>query len=263
MRIAAIQPDTVWEDPAANLADLAPRVAAAAGAGARLVVLTEMFSTGFSMATDRIAEPADGPSATFLHEQAGRHGVWIAGSYPEAREDDDPRPANCLLLAGPDGQAHRYDKLHPFTHADEHEHYRAGTRHVTVDVEGLRVTLFVCYDLRFADEFWATGPDTDVFLVPANWPSTRRAHWSTLLRARAIENLCHVVGVNRVGSGGNGLEYAGDSAIVDPTGEVLAAGAGRPTTLLAEVDAEVVAATRERFRFLQDRRDPAEVHGAR
>jgi predicted amidohydrolase len=261
MRIATIQHDTVWEDPAANFADLAPRVEAAAGAGARLVVLTEMFSTGFSMATERTAEPADGPSATFLHEQAERHGVWIAGSYPEAREDDDPRPANCLVLVGPDGTAYRYDKIHPFTYSGEHEHYRAGGRHVTVDVEGVRVTLFVCYDLRFADEFWATGAGTDVFLVPANWPSPRRAHWSALLRARAIENLCYVVGSNRVGTDGNGLDYTGDSAVIDPTGEVLAAGAGRPTTLLAEVDPAVVAATRERFRFLQDRRDPGAVAG--
>jgi predicted amidohydrolase len=252
VRIAAIQHDIAWEDPETNFARLAPRIAAAAGAGARLVVLTEMFSTGFSMATDRTAEPVDGPSARFLLEQAAEHDVWVAGSLPERPTDVD-RPFNTLLLAAPDGTAHRYRKLHPFTYSGEHEHFSAGSDFTTVDVEGLRVTLFVCYDLRFADEFWATAVDTDVYLVPANWPDARRRHWRTLLRARAIENQAYVVGVNRVGSGGD-LGYVGDSAIIDPMGETLASAAAEEATLVTEVRAERVAETRDRFRFLQDRR---------
>lgn len=252
MRLAAIQHDIAWEDPKANFAALAPRIAGAAGAGARLVVLTEMYATGFSMRTDVTAEPMGGPATTFLVEQATRHHVWTAGSVAE-RVDDSDRPFNTLILAAPDGAVHRYRKIHPFTYSGEHEHFRAGDRHVTVDVDGLRVTLFVCYDLRFADEFWATAAHTDVYLVPANWPDTRRLHWRTLLRARAIENQAYVVGVNRVGTGGR-LRYIGDSTVVDPMGEVLASAAGGEAALLCEVDAATVAGTRERFPFLQDRR---------
>ncbi len=128
-------------------------------------------------------------------------------------------------------------------------------------IGGLRVTLFVCYDLRFADEFWQLAPTTDVYLVPANWPEARRLHWQALLQARAIENQAYVVGCNRVGLGGmaeqggsGGLPYAGDSRIVDPLGELLATGARGETTLFADVSAEHVAAVRDRFRFLPDRR---------
>ena len=130
---------------------------------------------------------------------------------------------------------------------------RAGTEFVTVAVGGVRLSLFVCYDLRFSDEFWGLAPDTDAYLVVANWPAKRRLHWSTLLRARAIENQAYVVGVNRVGSGG-GLDYSGDSAIIDPLGEILATGAGGETILFADIDTDHVASTRDHFRFLQDRR---------
>jgi predicted amidohydrolase len=252
MRVAAIQHDIAWEDPKANFTALAPRIAAAAGAGARLIVLTEMYATGFSMNTDVTAEPVGGPATSFLVEQAQRHDAWVAGSVAE-RVDDAERAFNTLVLAAPNGAVHRYRKIHPFTHAGEHEHFRAGRDHVTVDVEGLRATLFVCYDLRFADEFWATAAGTDVYLVPANWPDTRREHWRTLLRARAVENQAYAIGVNRVGTGGR-LTYVGDSMVVDPMGEVLASAAGGEAMLVCDVDAATVAATRDRFRFMQDRR---------
>ncbi len=261
MRIAAVQHDISWEDPPANFARLAPRIAEAAAAGARLVALAEMFSTGFSMESDRIAEPVDGPSTRFLVDQAAEHGVWVCGSLPELADSSDGDgvggglPTNTLVLAGPDGTIHRYDKLHPFTYAGEHTRYAAGDRHVTVDVEGVRVSLFVCYDLRFGDEFWAVAPDTDCYVVVANWPATRRGHWRILLQARAIENQAYVVGVNRAGEGG-GLAYAGDSVIVGPGGEVLAAapGVGSEAVVFADVDPAVVKDTRARYPFLADRR---------
>jgi predicted amidohydrolase len=162
----------------------------------------------------------------------------MAGSVA-VRDGTTTSPLNAFCLVAPDGTLHRYDKIHPFTYAGEHERFGAGDRFVTVDVEGVQVTLFVCYDLRFADEFWATARDTDAYLVVANWPSTRRHHWRTLLDARAIENQAYVVGVNRVGTGG-GLDYTGDSRIVDPLGEVVAGGAMRETILLADLDTEVV-----------------------
>ncbi len=193
VRVAAIQHDIVWEDRDANFAHLAPMVAAAAGAGARLAVLSETFSTGFSNHIDTVAEPEGGPSSQFLAAMAAEHGLWVAGSCPETR-GDDPRPYNTLVLAGPDGTQHRYRKIHPFTFSGEDKYFSAGDELVTVEIEGLRVSLFVCYDLRFADEFWQLGPDTDLFLVPANWPEARRLHWQALLQARAIENQCYVIG---------------------------------------------------------------------
>lgn len=255
MRIAAVQHDIVWERPEANFERLAPWVATAAAADARLVVLTEMYSTGFSMNTDTTAEPPGGPSTQFLTDQAKQHGLWVGGSLPE-QADGAGKPANTFVLAGPDGELHRYRKIHPFSYSREHEHFAAGRDFVTVDIDGVRVTLFVCYDLRFADEFWATAAATDVYLVPANWPEARRRHWTTLLQARAIENQAYVVGCNRVGDGGK-LHYTGDSRIVDPMGEVLAAAAGGETLLLADAEPAVVARTRERFPFMPDRRRPA------
>jgi predicted amidohydrolase len=257
VKVAALQHDIVWEDPAANFARLAPMVARAAADGADLVVLTEMYSTGFSPDTTRIAEPVDGPSTEFLVDQAVAHGVWVCGSVPERAGDAD-RPRNCLVLAGPRGETHRYAKIHPFSYAGEHERFASGDRLVTVEVEGVQVSLFVCYDLRFADDFWILAPDTDCYVVVACWPANRRSHWQTLLRARAIENQAYVVGVNRAGSGG-GLDYAGDSAIIGPFGEELAVAddtgdVGEERILLADVEAARVADVRGRYPFLQDRR---------
>jgi predicted amidohydrolase len=254
MRIAAVQHDIVWEDRDANFERLAPQVARAVGAGAELVMLTETFSTGFSM-TPGIGEPEGGPSSQFLAAQAAEHGVWVAGTCPEIAEGEE-LPYNSFVLAGPDGAVHRYRKLHPF--ADERDRFRSGQGPVTVQVGDLRVTPFICYDLRFADVFWRLGPDTDVFLVPANWPSARRHHWTTLLQARAIENQAYVVGCNRVGTAGDGVEHAGDSRVIDPMGELLATASGVETLVLADVDPAEVAATRDRFPFLKDRRGLAD-----
>jgi len=252
VRIAAVQHDIVWEDRDANFERLAPQVRRAVGAGAQLVLLTETFSTGFSM-TPGIGEPEGGPSSRFLARQAAEHGVWVGGTCPEVAEGD-VLPFNSFVLSGPDGTTHRYRKLHPFTHAGEHERFRAGAEPATVQIEDLRVTPFVCYDLRFADVFWQAAPETDVYLVPANWPSPRRLHWQTLLQARAIENQAYVVGCNRVGTAGDGTEHVGDTRIVSPMGELLATAAGGETIVLADVDADAVAVTRDRFRFLADRR---------
>jgi predicted amidohydrolase len=260
MRIAAVQHDIVWEDRDANFGRLAPQVAQAVGAGAELVLLTETFSTGFSM-TPGIGEPEGGPSAQFLAGQATEHGVWVGGSCPEIVPDPGGAsggvaalPYNSFVLAGPDGSIHRYRKLHPFTHAGEHERFRAGDRPFSLEIGGLRITPFICYDLRFADVFWSAAAGTDVYLVPANWPSARRLHWQALLQARAIENQAYVVGCNRVGTAGDGTEHAGDSRIISPTGELLATAAGVETIVLADVDPAEVATTRDRFRFMADRR---------
>jgi predicted amidohydrolase len=252
VKVAGIQHDIAWEDPDANFARLAPMIAAAASDGAHLVVLTEMFSTGFSMDVERVAELRDGPSASFLSAQAREHGVWVCGSLPE-RPTPGARPFNQLVLAAPDGATHRYAKIHPFGYGAEPDHYAAGDAFLTVDVDDVRCTFFVCYDLRFADEFWPLAPGTDCYVVVANWPRQRRAHWTALLRARAIENQAFVVGVNRVGTG-DGLTYVGDSVILDPLGEPVATAGEGEGVIAGDVDAARVRAVREKFPFLRDRR---------
>ena len=251
MRIAAIQHDIVWEDAAATHEHVSPMIERAAAMGARLVSLTEMFSCGFSMNTGTVAEPTGGSSASFLAEHAAQLGVWVAASIPTLV--DDELPVNRFHLCGPAGELHTYDKVHPFSFAGETDHYQAGTELITVEIEGVRISPLVCYDLRFADEFWQLAPATDLYLVVANWPRARRRHWNSLLVARAIENQAYVVGVNRVGEGA-GLDYSGDSRIIDPMGTILAGHCDDETILVANIDPVVVAETRDRFRFMQDRR---------
>ena len=252
MRVAAIQSDIVWADRDANFAALRPLIADAAAQGAELVLLTEMFSTGFVVDRSDIGEQENGPSSQFLSEMSRNNKIWIGGSCPEISQGD-PRPYNSFVMAAPDGTQHRYRKIHPFTYGGEDKHFRAGSDFVTIDVNGLRVSLFVCYDLRFADEFWKIAKDTDVYLVPGNWPSSRKEHWMALLRARAIENQAYVIGCNRVGTGGS-LSYSGDSLIISPLGEILASGNNEPAILFAEISGDEVRAVREKFPFLQDRR---------
>jgi predicted amidohydrolase len=251
MKFALIQQDTEWNDPEANFAALAPQIKKAASHGAHFVVLTEMFSTGFVVDDSSIGEAVGGPSSEFLSKMAAQHNIYIAGSCPEISHDD-PRPHNTLVLAAPDGTQHRYHKIHPFTYGGEPKYFRPGSNTVTVTIGGLRITMFVCYDLRFADEFWNTAANTDLYIIPANWPDSRREHWITLLRARAIENQAYVIGCNRVGVGGR-LSYSGDSRIIDPLGTVLAAGDNTESIIYADVDADNVAQVRAEFPFMQDR----------
>jgi len=251
MKVAAIQHDIVWENAPATIEHVTPFIDYAAMSGARLIVLSEMFATGFSMHPERIAEDEGGPIEQFLVTTAAARAVWIVGSI--AQRGADGKHRNNAVLAAPDGTVHRYAKIHPFGFAREDEHYAAGDRFVTVDVEGVRVSLFVCYDLRFADEFWTLANDTDLYVVPANWPEPRREHWRTLLRARAIENQAYVVGVNRFGVIGE-LNHVGDSAIVDPLGRTLAEASLGETVLIADVQADTVQSVRAQFPFLADRR---------
>ena len=253
MRVALVQMDLAWEDVDANHRRARRHLEEAARRGARLALLPEMFCTGFSMDSERIAQVPGGPSETFLRRTARELSLWVLASIPEA---GDPRPRNMAILAAPDGSATRYAKIHPFTYGGEHRVYSGGDRVVTVEVEGVRVTPFVCYDLRFPEPFRLAAADTDLFAVVANWPDARREAWRTLLRARAIENLCYVAGVNRVGEGG-GLRYAGDSAVISPWGEVLVEGSDAEAVLVCEVEASVVRDTRAKFPALSDRRPEA------
>lgn len=247
MRVALIQLDLAWEDAAANHVRADRRLREAAACGARLAILPEMFCSGFTM-NPSCAEAEGGPTETFLRSTAEGLGMWILAGLPMT-----PGPRNVAALVSPDGEVRRYTKIHPFSFSDENQHYQAGDQVERWTVEGLRVTPFICYDLRFPEPFRATADDTDLYVVIASWPERRRAHWSTLLRARAIENQAFVAGVNRVGSGG-GLAYAGASVLVDPWGEALVEGAGQELTLVAEVEPRVVSDARAAFPPLRDRK---------
>src|SRR5438876_11676609 len=250
MKIALLQMDIAWEDVAENHRRAARMLSEAAEGGARLALLPEMFCTGFSMDARRIAQPPGGPSETFLREQAKTRDLWILASIPES---GDPAPRNMALFVSPDGSVTRYAKIHPFSYAGEHKSYAAGDRVVTVEIEGVRVTPFVCYDLRFPEPFRTAAADTDLYAIVANWPDQRREHWRALLRARAIENQAYVVGVNRAGDG-NGLHYAGDSAAIAPLGETIVEADEREQVRFCDVDPEVVTKLRTRFPTLSDRR---------
>ena len=252
LRVAVVQHDIVWESRDETLRGLGPRVAQAAGDGARLVVLSEMFAVGFSMNVELTAEPENGPTTEWLFEQARRHGSWVCGTVP-VREAGEKLAFNTFVLASPAGRVHRYRKIHPFTYGGERDAFAAGSEIVSVDIDGVRVTPFVCYDLRFADVFWEAAARTDLYVVSANWPDSRRRHWTALLAARAIENQAYVVGCNRVGVGGK-LTYVGDSCVVSPMGDVLASAAEVETTLVVDVDTSRVSEVRERFPFAADRR---------
>jgi predicted amidohydrolase len=205
------------------------------------------------MEPQRVAQEPGGASEAFLREAARTLSIWIFGSIAER---GDPRPRNMGLLVSPQGQVTRYAKIHPFSFSGEDKHYAGGERVVTVDVEGLRVTPLICYDLRFPEPFRLAAPETDLFALVANWPDARREHWRTLLKARAIENLAYVAGVNRVGEGGK-LRYAGDSTAVSPWGEVLAEGGPEEAVLLFEADPREVAQARAKFPVLSDVRPEA------
>lgn len=250
MRVGVVQHDICWEDRDATLALVAPRVAGLARAGAELIVLPEMFAVGFSMDTAKVAEAPGGPTETWLRERAAEHGAWVGGSVPVRVDAGGVR--NRFLLAGADGRLLTYDKVKPFTHGGEAEHYEAGAGTTSWDLDGVRVTPFVCYDLRFAPLWWDRALTTDLYVCVASWPARRAAHWRSLLVARAVENQAPVLGCNRVGSGG-GLDHAGGSILVDALGHVVEDAGTRDTAFVADVDPAQTAQVRTSLPFLEDR----------
>ena len=250
LRVSLVQGDTAWHDPAANRKRYGALVAPLAGQ-TDLVVLPETFTSGFSNEALTDAEGMDGPTVAWIRDQARCLGAVVTGSV-QIREDDGVY--NRLLWATPEGGLHTYDKRHLFRMAREHERYAAGRDRITVELKGWRVCPLVCYDLRFPvfirNRFGVEAPDRfdyDLLLFVANWPSPRRYAWQTLLRARAIENLCNVVGVNRVGTDGNGIGYSGDSVALDFLGQPLVELDDQVRVATATFSAQALAAYRERF----------------
>jgi len=249
MKIALIQLDLAWEDVEENHRRARRRLEEAKGRGAGFALLPEMFSTGFSMDSARIAQPPGGPSDAFLRGVARELSMWILASVPEAGE---PRPRNMALLAAPDGSVSRYAKIHPFTFGGEHRVYEGGDRVLTARVGDVAVTPFVCYDLRFPEIFrHAVRKGAQLYTVIANWPEPREAHWLALLKARAIENQAFVIGVNRCGRDPK-LAYSGRGQILDPRGNVLADGGNQEGVFGAEIDPGLLLTYRKEFPALQD-----------
>jgi len=251
MIVTGLQMDIQWEDPAENFRTVESMVSDAMERKPRLLVLPEMFATGFSMDAQKVAGFA-ARTRDFLSSLSARRSVFVLGGYAEP---GDVRPANACSLFGPNGnELLHYRKLHPFTMAGEDRSYEEGQRMETASVEGVRVTPLICYDLRFPEPFRPRAETTDLYCVIANWPDPRRDAWSALLQARAIENQAYVLGVNRVGEAG-GKSHSGDSALIDPMGRIVAEAEPYVQEVFGgEVRSEEVAAVRQKLAFLPDRR---------
>jgi len=242
LRVTLVQTELAWQDPAANRQRLAAHLHGLIS-HTDLVALPEMFSTGFSMDAAALAEDMAGPTIGWMREEAAALGCVITGSLI-IREQG--RCYNRLVWARPDGTLQHYDKRHLFRIAGEQDHYVAGGRRLVVELKGWRVCPMICYDLRFP--VWSRNRDDyDLLLYVANWPQRRAHAWSTLLKARAIENLSYVVGVNRIGRDGNGAAYAGDSVALDFLGRTLSSEGGGDRVETAVLDLESLHAYRRSF----------------
>lgn len=257
LTITTIQADLQWEDKAANLSRFGEKIAAI-GERTEIVILPEMFSTGFSMRPETLAERMDGPTLDWMKQIAAEKKIILTGSLII---EEEGHYYNRLIWMLPTGQFGQYDKRHRFAYAGENEKYTAGNSRLIASVKGWRVNLLVCYDLRFP--VWSRQgspstdprPDTpeyDLLIYVANWPERRNHAWKTLLQARAIENQSFVVGVNRVGNDGNNIYHSGDSMIVDPLGEVLYQAPQEEAVFTCTLRKDKLDETRGRYPFWRD-----------
>lgn len=252
LRIALGEYDTGWHTPSLSLDRAEQLVAAAASRGARLVVLPEMATTGFTMDTTR-AVADDSPDIIRLGHIARSHSTWlIAGVALREGARGSEVAVNAALVIDPTGAiVSTYRKQHLFAFAGENDHYHPGDRTTIVAIDGVRIAPFICYELRFPELFRIAAREVDAMIVIANWPAARRAHWDALLAARAIENQCVVIGVNRVGTA-SGIAYDGGSKAFDAWGAPLLSDAGDPP--IVTVDPAHGAAIRAQYPFLPDAR---------
>ena len=243
LTVTIIQSELVWEDPAANLAMFDEKLEGLQG-NTDLIVLPEMFSTGFSMEPEPVARPMESEAVEWLQKTATTLKVHLTGSVMIV---DAGCYYNRLLWATPVGDLYSYDKRHLFRMAGEDKVYTGGQKLLTLRVRDWKIRPFVCYDLRFPA--WSRNLDNayDAAIYVANWPARRAEHWKALLKARAIENLIYVIGVNRVGADGNGLAYSGDSTVIDPVGNILFAIHDEPAVRTATLSREILENWRREF----------------
>ena len=219
-----IQSDLHWENKPANLQMLEKKIMGIEKK-TEVVLLPEMFTTGFSMSPQQLAEDMNGDAIAWMRRISAEKKIILAGSLMVKNND---QYLNRLVWMLPNGQMGWYDKRHLFRYANEDEYFSPGNKRLIASVKGWRINLLICYDLRFPvwsrqsySENEDQGLEYDVLIYVANWPAKRSHMWTTLLQARAIENQCYTIGVNRVGTDGNGIYYSGDSMLVSPLGEVL------------------------------------------
>ena len=255
LTLTTIQTDLIWEDKVANLTMLEEKIMSI-HEKTELVILPEMFNTGFTMQPEKFAETVDGNSIKWMKTIAAKKRIVITGSLA-IKEGDNY--FNRLIWMLPNGQYGFYDKRHLFGYANEDQHYTAGTKRFIASLNGWKINLQVCYDLRFP--VWArqtaiTGntqaPEFDLLIYVANWPERRSLAWTTLLQARAIENQCFVVGVNRVGNDGQDIYHGGNSMVIDPLGEVMYNKKDEEAIFTITLKKNQLQEVREKLPFLKD-----------
>ncbi len=256
LKITIIQSHLHWENPIANRQLFSEKINNISDK-TDLVVLPEMFTTGFSMNAKNLSEENNGETLHWMKAEAKKHNTAITGSViisdqPTGKLGEN-KYYNRLFFVFPDGTFQKYDKKHTFTLAKENETYTAGTERITIEYKGWKICPLICYDLRFP--VWARNTeDYDVLIYVANWPNKRVSAWDALLKARAIENMCYCVGVNRVGQDGSGHEYSGHSAVYDVLGKQISnSNMENEFTEIITLEKEHIQSNREHLQFLKDR----------
>lgn len=252
LTITTIQSKIFWEDSAANMRMLQQKIESI-NESTEIVILPEMFSTGFSMQTGLLAETMDGETIDWMKKVSNKNGIILTGSLI-IKEDD--KYYNRLIWMLPNGQNGYYDKRHLFAYAEEDQHYSPGNKRLIASVKGWKINLQICYDLRFPvwsrQQMKNKEAEFDILIYVANWPERRSHAWKTLLCARAIENQCYVVGVNRVGDDAKNIHYSGNSLVIDPMGQVLYHMAEEEDINTITLSKEKLEETRTKFPFLND-----------
>jgi omega-amidase len=259
LSITIVQTDLAWENKTANLESLEKKINGIKEK-TEIVVLPEMFSTGFSMNPEPLAETMEGETVQWMKRIAAAKKIILTGSIIVGEKDHSGNTYyyNRLVWILPNGQLGIYDKRHRFAYAGEDEKFTAGTKRLIASVKGWKLNLQICYDLRFP--VWARQttnasaqiPEYDVLIYTANWPERRSHAWKTLLQARAIENQCYVIGVNRTGDDGNKIHYAGESMAIDPLGEVLYCKKDEEDVFTITLDKKHLQEIREKLPFWKD-----------
>ncbi len=248
LRVSLIQTTLHWEDISQNLNAFSQKIEDLRGK-TDLIILPEMFTTGFSMNAERISETMNGSTMQWLREKAMESQSAITGSFIA---EDHGKYYNRLIFMQPDGQYFQYDKRHLFTLAKEHHTYQAGQERLLIDWKGWKICPLICYDLRFP--VWSRNTvDYDLLIYIANWPETRAMHWKSLLKARAIENQSYTIGVNRVGKDEKGLVYSGDSSLFDYYGELLYTVSNVEDIFTTQISKDKMQHYRSKLNFLPDR----------
>ncbi len=248
LKIACVQTALQWRDAEENIKHFESLLSA--NTQADLWVLPEMFTTGFTMEPEDVAEPMNGKTHHWMQAQAKQLNAAICGSVII---EENGKYFNRFLFVTPSGETQFYDKRHLFTMAREHDRFSPGQGNTVVEWKGMKISLQVCYDLRFP-VFARNTVDNpyDLLIYTANWPQARVGAWDKLLLARAIENQSFVVGVNRLGVDGKGIAYCGHSAVIDPYGEYIHAPHEKEAVIVTEIDQEQLQAFREKFPVLND-----------